>query len=55
MSAVLAMIVEREREIKNFKPTYYYKIANRISTDGGAVIGNWKVTNDSRYKDSPFI
>lgn len=55
MSAVLAMIVEREREIKNFKPTYYYKIANRISTDGGAVIGNWKVTDDSRYKDSPLL
>ena len=55
MSAVLAMIVEREREIKNFKPTYYYKIANRISTDGGAVIGNWKVTDDSRYKESPLL
>ena len=55
MSAVLAMIVERERTIKNFKAVPYYKIANKVSVPSGEISGNWKVTDDSKYKDSPLL
>lgn len=55
MSAVLGMIVEKERAIKNFKAVPYYKISNRVTVPGGTITGNWKVTDDSRYKNSPLL
>lgn len=55
MSAVLAMIVEKERAIKNFKATPYYKVGNEIETEDGIIHGEWKVTEDSKYKDSPLL
>lgn len=55
MSAVLGMIVEKERAIKNFKAVPYYKISNKVTVPGGTITGNWKITDDSKYKDSPLL
>lgn len=51
MTCVLGMVVDREREIRNFKPTTFYKIISTIRVGEADIEGEWKVTKDSRYKD----
>lgn len=50
MTCVLGMVVEREREIRNFKPTPYYG----IDADTG-FISKWKAAEGSKFKDSPLL
>lgn len=50
MSCVLGMVVRREREIKNFVETPFYKIA----ADTG-FITEWKADENSAYFGSPFL
>ena len=49
MTCVLGMVVEREREIKNFVKTPYYKI---IGNFGNNLKAEWKVGDQSKYFDS---
>ncbi|MEG0773364.1 DNA topoisomerase [Clostridium sp.] len=49
MSCVLAMIVDREREIKNFQKTTFYKVQGKFSTPDGFFTGEWKVQEKSSY------
>ena len=49
MTCVLGMVVEREREIKNFVKTPYYKI---IGNFGNNLKAEWKVGDQSKYYDS---
>lgn len=51
MTCVLAMVVDRELEIKHFKPTSYYGI--RAENEIGSL--DWKVTKDSKYFQSPLL
>lgn len=55
MSCVLAMIVEREREIEGFKETFYYRIRGLFDTPGGVFETNWKESETSRYYHSPEL
>ena len=50
MTCVLGMIVEREREIRDFKPTPYYG----IEADTG-FISKWKAVDGSKFKDSHLL
>lgn len=51
MTCVLGMIVEREREIKNFVKTKYYK----IDTNFGNFTAEWKVNENSSVFGSPKL
>ncbi len=51
MTCVLGMIVKREREIRQFVPTPFYRVL--ASTEGFEA--EWKTTKDSVYLDSPLL
>lgn len=51
MTCVLGMIVKREREIRQFVPTPFYRLL--ASTEGFEA--EWKTTKDSAYLDSPLL
>ena len=44
MTCVLGMIVEREREIRNFVKTKYYKIIGEFGTLENSFKAEWKTT-----------
>lgn len=52
MTCVLGMVVSREREIRNFKKTPYYKIVGTFGDDASKFNAEWKVTDNSSMKDS---
>lgn len=51
MTCVLGMIVKREREIRQFVPTPFYRVL--ANTEGFEA--EWKTTKDSAYLDSPLL
>ena len=57
MSCVLGMVVDREREIRNFKKTSFYKISGSFSREekNEDIQGEWKALEKSKYKDSPKL
>ena len=54
MTCVLGMIVSREREIRNFVKTKYYKI-NAEFGEENAFTGEWKVNEKSVFYESPKL
>ena len=52
MTCVLGMVVSREREIKNFKKTKYYKIIGNFGDESSIIKAEWKVTESSKLFDS---
>lgn len=52
MTCVLGMIVSREREIKNFNKTPYYKIIGEFGENSDSFKAEWKVNEKSRFFDS---
>ena len=55
MTCVLGMIVSREREIRNFVKTPYYKIIGEFGDEKSFVKAEWKVTEKSRMFESPKL
>ena len=55
MTCVLGMVVEREREIRNFKKVPYYKIVGTFQKGSGSFQADWKVTEKSKYNQSPKL
>lgn len=56
MTCVLGMIVSREREIRNFVKTTYYKIVGEFGDETtGSLKAEWKVTENSKMFDSPKL
>ena len=53
MTCVLGMVVNREREIRNFKETPFYRVIGSF-TDAG-IEGEWKATKGSAYFESPLL
>lgn len=51
MTCVLGMVVERERDIRNFRPTSFYK----IDASHGGFTSHWKAVNGSAYFQSPLL
>ena len=47
MTCVLGMVVSREREIRNFIKTKYYKILGDFETQNGNFTAEWKVNENS--------
>ena len=55
MTCVLGMIVAREREIRNFIKTKYYKIIGEFENDNNSFKAEWKVNEKSAFFESPKI
>ena len=55
MTCVLGMVVSREREIRNFVKTKYYKILRAFGNDKGSFKAEWKVNEKSKMFDSPKL
>lgn len=53
MTCVLGMVVIREREIRNFKETPFYRVVGSFTKAG--VEGEWKTTDTSKYLGSPLL
>lgn len=52
MTCVLGMIVSREREIRNFVKTTYYKIIGEFGDENESLKAEWKVTENSKVYNS---
>ena len=52
MTCVLGMIVSREREIRNFEKTTYYKIVGEFGDEQSSLKAEWKVTENSKMFNS---
>ena len=56
MTCVLGMVVSREREIRDFKKTPYYKILGKFATKENFILdAEWKVSETSSMLDSPKL
>jgi DNA topoisomerase-3 len=55
MTCVLGMVVSREREIRNFIKTKYYKIVGEFGNSESSFKAEWKVTEKSKLFDSRLL
>ncbi len=55
MTCVLGMVVQREREIRNFVKTPYYKIIGTFGEEKSSFNAEWKVTEKSKMWESPKL
>lgn len=55
MTCVLGMVVNREREIRDFVKTPFYRIIATFAEGDVAVDAEWKVTEESEYYNSPKL
>ena len=55
MTCVLGMVVSREREIRNFVKTKYYKIVGEFGEKNSSFKADWKVTEKSEFWESPKL
>lgn len=55
MTCVLGMVVQREREIRNFVKTPYYKIIGTFGEENSSFTSEWKVTENSEMWESPKL
>ncbi|MBO4290351.1 MAG: type IA DNA topoisomerase [Lachnospiraceae bacterium] len=55
MTCVLGMIVNREREIRNFVKTPFYRVQGNFLLQGKAFSGEWKAVEGSKYYLSPLL
>ena len=53
MTCVLGMVVRREREIRSFVKTPFYRVIGRLSLEGENFEGEWRAAEGSRYFQSP--
>lgn len=55
MTCVLGMIVCREREIRNFEKTPFYRVLAGVDVAGANLSMEWKAVVGSRYENSPLL
>jgi DNA topoisomerase-3 len=55
MTCVLGMVVRREREIRNFVKTPFYRVQSSIALEGENFDGEWRAVEGSRYFQSPCL
>lgn len=55
MTCVLGMVVRREREIRNFVQTNFYKISGSFGAEGASFLEEWKSGKASKYFESPLL
>ncbi len=52
MTCVLGMVVRREREIRGFVKTPFYRVLSTVRLEGQTFEGEWKAVKGSRYFES---
>lgn len=52
MTCVLGMVVRREREIREFVKTPFYRVISTIDVSGHSFEGEWRAVKGSRYFES---
>ena len=55
MTCVLGMVVKREREIREFVKTPFYRVLAEISLQDKSIEGEWKSVEGSKYFESPLL
>lgn len=55
MTCVLGMVVRREREIRSFVKTPFYRVLSSIALEGEHFEGEWRAVEGSRYFQSPYL
>ncbi|MEY8336925.1 DNA topoisomerase [Lachnospiraceae bacterium 62-35] len=55
MTCVLGMVVRREREIRDFVKTPFYRVLGTFDSKGMDISGEWKSKEGSKYSASPFL
>lgn len=55
MTCVLGMIVKREREIRDFTETPFFKILAGLKSDNTEFTAEWKAVEGSKYFASPIL
>lgn len=55
MTCVLGMVVRREREIREFVKTPFYRVLSTIQAGEHTFEGEWKAVKGSRYFESPYL
>lgn len=55
MTCVLDMVVRREREIREFVKTPFYRVLGKFSLEGRTFDGEWRAVEGSRYFQSPDL
>lgn len=55
MTCVLGMVVRREREIRAFVKTPFYRILANLDENGTSIEAEWKAVEGSKYFETPFL
>ena len=55
MTCVLGMVVRREREIRAFVKTPFYRVLSCIALEGENFEGEWRAVEGSRYFQTPYL
>lgn len=55
MTCVLGMVVRREREIRAFVKTPFYRILANLDKNGTGIEAEWKAVEGSKYFETPFL
>ena len=55
MTCVLGMVVRREREIREFVKTPFYRVIESVNVDGHTFTGEWRAVKGSAYFESPKL
>ena len=55
MTCVLGIVVNREREIRNFVKTPFYRVMGNFRLQDRKLSGEWKAVDGSKYFQSPLL
>ena len=55
MTCVLGMVVRREREIRVFVKTPFYRVLSSIALEGENFEGEWRAVEGCRYFQTPYL
>lgn len=55
MTCVLGMVVDREREIRNFVKTNFYKLNGEFDLGEDKCLGEWRAAEGTAYFNSPLL
>lgn len=55
MTCVLGMVVRREREIRDFVKTPFYRVLGKFTLEEKTFDGEWRAVEDSKYFQSPYL
>lgn len=55
MTCVLGIVVKREREIREFAKTPFYRLVASVGEEGQTFDAEWKAVKDTKYFESPLL